>query len=269
MGEGQSDRASPSTGPNTPDVSVVIVCYRTPTDVMRCLQSVLEATAAEVVVVEVIVVDNGSGDETGASARDRFPTVRLIGLADNIGFARAVNLAATHAAGSYLLLLNPDTVMRKGAISALLACAQRHPNAGIVGGKTLTVDGDTEPSSCLGLPTTWSTLCFATGLSTILRNSATFNPEALPGWNRDDAREVGVVTGCLLLVSMEVWSRLGGFDPRFFMYGEDVDLNISVAEHDSCLTRGAAWPTLRSMNRPLRLATGPYTQCRMARRQTR
>ena len=207
-----------------PDISVLMVGYRTRAELARCLPSLF--AASEGLGVEVVLVDNASGDGTAAWVAEAFPQVNLIALEENIGFGRAVNLAAEIASGDHVLLLNPDTEVRPGALDALLRFARAHPRAGLVGGRTLTDEGATEPSSCWGRPTRWSTFCFATGLSTAFSRSPRFNPESMPGWARDDSREVGVITGCLLLASMDTWRALGGFDPRFFMYGEDTDLSL-------------------------------------------
>jgi GT2 family glycosyltransferase len=207
-----------------PEVSVILIGYKTRQELARALPSLL--TSSPGVDLEVVLVDNASGDGTVEWVGQAHPSVRVIALAENVGFARAVNLAAEAASGEYLLLLNPDTEVRPGAVDALLTFARANPRAGLVGGRTLTDDGHTEPSCCWGEPTLWSTLCFATGLSTAFRGRALFDPEALPGWERDSVREVGVVTGCLLLASATTWRELGGFDPRFFMYGEDTDLSM-------------------------------------------
>jgi GT2 family glycosyltransferase len=205
-------------------VSVLIVGYRTRDELAACLPSVF--TSSQGVTMEVVLVDNASGDGTAEWVAEAFPQVRLVALDENIGFGRAVNLAAELVRGEYVLLLNPDTVVRPGAIDALLRFARTNPQAGLVGGRTLTEAGTTEPSSCWGRPTFWSTFCFATGLSTAFSSSPLFNPELMPTWDRDDSREVGVITGCLLLTSMVTWQALGGFDPRFFMYSEDTDLSM-------------------------------------------
>ncbi len=207
-----------------PEVSILLIGYRTKDELSRCLASV--RTADPTVAYEVVLVDNASGDGTAEHIRTHFPEVRVYELAENIGFGRGVNYAASLARGRYLLLLNPDTEVRPGALRGLLECAERHPDAGLIGGRTLTDDGDVEPSCCWGAPTLWSTFCFGTGLSTFLRGNRWFDPEAMPGWDRDSEREVGIVTGCLVLVSQAVWKQLGGFDERFFMYGEDTDLSM-------------------------------------------
>jgi GT2 family glycosyltransferase len=174
----------------------------------------------------VIVVDNASGDGTADMIGADFPQVRLIALDENLGFAAGTNLAAGAAAGEHVMLLNPDTVVHEGAIANLVGFARRRPEHGLYGGRTLRPSGTVDPGSCWAQPTLWSLFCFATMLTTVFRGSAVFDPESLGGWERDSVREVGIVTGCLLLAPRTVWERLGGFDLRFFMYGEDADLAI-------------------------------------------
>jgi N-acetylglucosaminyl-diphospho-decaprenol L-rhamnosyltransferase len=198
------------------------VTYRCRDAARACLRSLEETTRD--LDAEVVVVDNASGDGTAEMIRADFPDVRLIALDRNLGFAAGVNLAAENAEGEHLLLLNPDTVVHDGAVENLVAFARSRPEAGLVGGRTLKPDGRVDPGSCWGQPSLWSLFCFATMLSTVFKNSRLFDPESLGGWERDSVREVGIVTGCLLLAPRAVWRRLGGFDLRYFMYGEDADL---------------------------------------------
>jgi hypothetical protein len=209
------------------DASVLIVSYRCRDAVLACLDSIPAGASAN--EIEVIVLDNASGDGTVEAVAEHHPGVRLIAQDENTGFAAGVNRAAEEAQGEYLLLLNPDTVVHPGAIDALLAFARTNPRHGLVGGRTVNPDGTTHPGSCWGKPTLWSTFCFATMLSTLFKRSAVFDPESLGSWQRDSVREVDIVTGCLLLVPSEVWRELEGFDTRFFMYGEDVDLALRAA----------------------------------------
>ena len=156
--------------------------------------------------------------------RSEFPDVRLLALDDNIGFAAGSNLGAQAAEGEYVLLLNPDTELVGDTLTALLAYAREHPDAGLIGGRTLNPAGELDPGSCWGAQSLWSIVCFASGASTLLKSSPLFNPESLGGWSRDTPREVDIVTGCLCLSPRAVWDELGGFDETFFMYGEDADL---------------------------------------------
>jgi N-acetylglucosaminyl-diphospho-decaprenol L-rhamnosyltransferase len=206
----------------TIDLSVVIVTYRCRDAARECLRS-LEQHRSDA-EFEVIVLDNASGDGTVEMIRAEFADVRLLALDENLGFAAGVNRAAEKAHGEYVLLLNPDTVVHDGALDNLVRFARAHPEHGLVGGRTLDPDGRVNPGSCWAQPSLWSLACFATMLSTAFRGSRLFDPEAIGGWQRDTVREVGIVTGCLLLVPRDLWRELGGFDTRFFMYGEDADL---------------------------------------------
>ncbi|HEY4621245.1 MAG TPA: glycosyltransferase family 2 protein [Gaiellaceae bacterium] len=211
----------------SPEVSVVIVTYRCREQARECLASLYEATTG--ISYEVVVLDNASNDGTVEMIRSEFPEVRLVALEENIGFGAGVNRAAGDAAGEFLLLLNPDTIVHPGTVERFVAFARSHPRHGIYGGRTLDPGGTVNPGSCWGRPTLWSLFCFATMLSTLFRGSRVFDPESLGRWQRDSVREVDVVTGCLLLATREVWDELGGFDTRFFMYGEDADLGLRAA----------------------------------------
>jgi hypothetical protein len=206
------------------DVSVIVVTYNSEMDIRGCLESVFRER--DHISQEVIVLDNNSSDRTASIVREEFPEVKLIIPQSNLGFAGGNNEAARHASGEFLLLLNPDTVILRNAIDRVVDFARAHPGHGLYGGRTLKVDGSLEPSSCWGLPGLWSLAMFATGLNTLFRHHSFFDPESLGRWKRDSVREVGVITGCFLLTEKAFWDQLGGFDERFFMYGEDTDLSL-------------------------------------------
>lgn len=207
-----------------PDVAVLIVSYNSERHIADCLRSALHE--AQRVRQEIIVLDNNSTDGTVALIREQFPQVKLITPGRNLGFAAGVNFAARHSDAEYLLLLNPDTVLLDQATDVIVEFARAHPQHGLYGGRTFKPDGSLEPSSCWGRPTLWSTFLFATGLSTLAPRNRWLDPESLGRWPRDTVREVGVITGCFLLVQRDVWRQLSGFDERYFMYGEDVDLAV-------------------------------------------
>lgn len=204
------------------EVSILVVSFNTRALTLAALDSVLAETRD--LAAEVIVVDNASHDGS-AEAIARHPLgVQLIALEQNIGFARANNLAAEAARGRYLLLLNPDTVVLDDALRRLVAFAKAWPQARIWGGRTVFADGSLNPASCWGRMTLWNLVCRACGLTGIFSRSELFNGEAYGGWQRDDIRQVDIVSGCFLLIERAFWQRLGGFDAAFFMYGEEADL---------------------------------------------
>lgn len=207
---------------DTVDLSIIVVSFNTKVMTLAALDSVYAETLD--LAYEVIVVDNASHDGSAEAIAAHPGRPRLVALAQNIGFARANNLAAASARGRQILLLNPDTIVQSRAIDLLAAFSKAHPDAKIWGGRTLFADGSLNPSSCWGRMTPWRLFCRASGLTALFPRSEWFNGEAYGGWPRNRVREVDIVSGCYFLVDRDLWQRLGGFDPLFFMYGEEADL---------------------------------------------
>jgi GT2 family glycosyltransferase len=211
-------------------LSVVIVTYRSAAVIGQCLRALRQATPE--IPTEVIVVDNASADDTVAVAAEAAPEARIIAQDDNGGFARGCGAGASAATGRWLLFLNPDTVIAPDAIRALLDCARSHPSAGIIGGRFVHEDGSIDPRSWWGKPTPWSALCFAIGLNSVLAGNPIFDREAPRPWapGLQEVRAAPVVTGAFMMLRRDLWHELGGFDPVFFMYGEDADLCLRAAK---------------------------------------
>jgi GT2 family glycosyltransferase len=204
------------------DVSIIVVSYNTRELTLACLESVYRET--QDVSFEIIVVDNASEDASAKSIKESFPQVTLIARDENLGFAGGNNVAGAEATGKYVLLLNPDTIVLDRAIDKLVHFAVGHPEARIYGGRTLYENGSLNPSSCHRKPSLWGILCQALGVSAAFRKSTILNPDAYGGWKRDTVRTVDVISGCFLLLERELWELLEGFDLRYFMYCEEVDL---------------------------------------------
>lgn len=203
-----------------PGVHGVVVTHNSRSDITRCLLS-LESQWAD---LQVTIVDNASTDGTPQTIARDVPDARLFSNETNAGFAQAVNTAVAQAEGfEFVLLVNPDAVLRADTIDALLALAMRFPNAGLYGGRMSDLHGALDSTSCLARPSVWQAMAFGLGLS-VIRGAPVLDPDSLGGWARTGTREVPVLTAGCLLISAELWRRLGGFDPVFFLYGEDVDL---------------------------------------------
>ncbi len=213
-------------------LSILIVNYNTREVTLDCLESLYAHPPA--VPFEVIMVDNASKDGSAEAFANHYPQVRLIDSKDNLGFAKANNVAALEATGDRMLLLNPDTIVLPGSLDALWAFAQREPERGIWGGRTLFEDGTLNPTSCWGRITLWSLFCSAFGLTWMFPRSRIFNPESYGDWDRGTERPVDIVTGCFLLIDRSLWQQLNGFDPLFFMYAEEADLCLRAKRLRAC-----------------------------------
>ena len=199
------------------DVSIIIVNHNTRNMAIDCIKSVIEQTKA--VTYELIVLDSGSTDGSVEAIQSEFPHISLIASPEDVGFATANNIAAKRARGRKLLLLNPDTIILDRAIDRLHEFAERRPECKIWGGRTLFADGSLNVS-CRPDITLLSLFCFASGLN------AFFDLDTYGAWKVDTERPVDMVVGCFLLIDHDLWRGLGGFDPIFFMFGEEADFCI-------------------------------------------
>ncbi|HRA64533.1 MAG: glycosyltransferase family 2 protein [Caldilinea sp.] len=199
------------------DLSVIILTHNTCDLTRRCLRSLAAAPAAPY-SSEVIVVDNASTDDTIAMVAQEFPTVRVIANDANEGFARGNNIGLAAAAGRYLLLLNSDTEVLPGALAALVHFMDTHRGAGGAGPMLLNTDGSLQPSG-RNLPTPLSVLVDTTKIFRLWKRDLYRDPR------RDYSQvvRVGEISGAALLVRRECYHQVGGLDPAFFAYYEDVD----------------------------------------------
>jgi hypothetical protein len=202
-------------------VSIVIVSWNVKSYLIDCIESILRYPAA--CTVEIIVVDNASTDGTAEAVREKFPSVCVIANAENTGFARANNQGAAAATGEYLFILNPDTLLPADTLDTLVAFMDRAPDIAMCGPRVLN-DDRTIQRSVRGFPT-WSA---AFGRYTILKYLGLFKA-SLERWrcrrfDYNTQADVEQLIGAALLIRRTVFERLGGFDERFFMYYEEVDL---------------------------------------------
>lgn len=204
------------------DLSIIIVSYNARADLERCLESLHAAPPAS--AHEIIVVDNASSDGSADAAR-RWPDVRVIETGSNLGFGRANNVGIRASAGKYLLLLNNDTIVPPGAVDALLAELQRHPDVAIVGPRLIDGEGRAELSfgRMLGPWTEWRQ-------KRLVRGHARRVPRISSVVDRLTRREHSPdwVSGACLLVRRPDADAVGLFDERYQLYTEDVDFCASV-----------------------------------------
>jgi GT2 family glycosyltransferase len=207
----------PPISNDRPDVSVVVVNYNTGHLLGRLFEA-LEASRGTL-KVQTIVVDNASRDGSVEILRTRHPHAELIENTTNVGFGRANNQALALARGRYVLLLNTDAFVSPDTLTKTVAFMDAHADCGVLGVKLVGEDGRLQPS-CRYFPTPWNVFLAATGFARLFPRARLVDDLS---WNHAAVRECDWVPGCYYLVRREVIEHVGLFDPRYFLYYEEVD----------------------------------------------
>jgi hypothetical protein len=202
----------------TESLTVVISNWGTPELTIRSARALI---ADGVPAARVVVVDNGSQDDSYARFEVELAECELVGLEQNIGFARAVNLGARTLPGDAYLFVNNDAFVEKaGSVEALLACLGDE-QVGVVAPRVVNQDLTLQPT-VVPASSPLVELVRASGLSRFLPNA--LQPAWSTHWDHSAAREIKAVNGAVILVRDRTWEDLGGFDEQAYMYAEDLDL---------------------------------------------
>lgn len=210
----------------TVKLSVIIVNYNVKYFLEQCLLSLEQAAMG--VEHEVIVVDNASDDGSTEYITSRFPKIKWIASAENLGFSRANNLAFTHARGEYVLMLNPDTIVTREAVGGCVAFMDENPDVGATGVKMINKDGGFALESRRGIVTPWVGLCKATGLSKKYPKSRLFGHYYMSYLPEDEPNPIEMVSGAFMFLRHSKLKEVGFIDEKFFMYWEDSDLSYRI-----------------------------------------
>lgn len=208
-------------------LSVVIVNYNVCYFLEQCLAS-LQA-ALKNISSEIIVVDNHSTDNSRDYLPLRFPGVRFIWNESNPGFSRANNQGAAMARGEYLLILNPDTILPETCLETALDFIRSHPDAGAVGMRMFDGRFRYLPESKRGLPDFATAFFKLSGLIRLFPTHPRIGRYYLGHLSPDKIHPIEVLAGAFMLIPRAAYLRVGGFDERYFMYGEDIDLSYSLS----------------------------------------
>jgi len=220
---------------NIPDLSVAIVTYNSHALIVACLDALFTTTGG--LDIQVFVVDSGSTDKTADLVAERYRQVNLI-RTNNIGFSAGNNLALPHCTGARIMLLNPDTVVHEGAITALMNYLDRNPGSGAVGARLQWENGQIQDHCAHNLPTAWNMLLWLFLLdqlemrvrfhgrrtrSAIPPRATLFDGFALRSWTRDRSTEVRYLSGASLMMRREVFDQIGLLDASSPLYLDDID----------------------------------------------
>lgn len=208
------------------DLSIVIVNYNVRLLLEACLNSVLQACKG--LNTEIIVVDNQSTDGSETYLPIRFPMVRFTWLKENKGFAVACNIGWKQSTGRFVLFLNPDTVIPEDALRKCLDFMDNQADCGALGVRMVNGEGAFLRESKRGFPGLRNSFCKMVGLTNLFPRSAFFAGYYLGHLPEMKTNRIDVLSGAFLLLRREVLEKTGGFDERYFMYGEDIDLSYQV-----------------------------------------
>lgn len=204
-------------------LSIIIVNHNVRCFLEQCLLSVRRG--AEDIRHEVIVVDNASRDDSRSYLPERFPEVRFVWNEMNSGFGRACNQGTALSSGEYILYLNPDTIVSEDCLRRCLEHLGGHPSAGALGVRMHDGSGRYLRESKRSYPSPTTAFLKLSGLSSLFPESPFFARYDLGNRDAYASCRADVLAGAFMLVRREALQAAGGFDERFFMYGEDIDLS--------------------------------------------
>lgn len=201
-------------------ISVIIVSWNARDYLRDCLNSICQ-TGADC-IQEVIVVDNASKDGSPEMVGEEFPEATLIRAGENLGFARANNLAMKCAKGSVFALVNSDVIVHQGCLETLAAFLDHHNDVGLVGPRVIGGDGKLQ-RTCRKVPNVWNTVCRILSLDRVFPDWQIFSGFEVSYRNHENCAEAEVLSGCFCVVRKKAVDEVGGMDEQFFFYAEDID----------------------------------------------
>jgi N-acetylglucosaminyl-diphospho-decaprenol L-rhamnosyltransferase len=205
------------------DLSIIIVNWNVKELLRSCLASLSdERRLLPHLTSEIIVVDSASSDGSPEMVRQEFPHVRLIASDKNLGYAGGNNAGVAAGHGRYLFLLNPDTVVKPGALAELVGYLDAHPTVGALGPQLLWPDG-TVQSSRRRFPSRASLFWESTLLGQWFPHNRASRRYHLADQLPDHPQQVDWVVGAAILVRRTAWQQIGPIDESFFMYFEETD----------------------------------------------
>ena len=199
------------------NLTVMLVSYNSASllpQAIGCLRS-----AASETKLDILVVDNASRDDSLSVINRECSDCKLIVNTTNVGFGRANNQLLDHFRGGYALLLNTDAFVSPDTLSKTISYMESHPDCGVLGVRLIGRDGDLQPS-CRYFPTPFNVFLSRTGLTKLFPGVRLVDDMH---WDHASERECDWVPGCYYLIRREVIDQVGLFDPRYFLYYEEVD----------------------------------------------
>lgn len=211
------------------DLSIIIVNYNVKEFLLNLLDSLQKASKN--ISYEIIVVDNNSNDKSIEAVNKKYPSIITIKNNSNLGFGVANNQALKIAKGKYLLLINPDTIVKENTLDVMLNFMKDNQEIGVAGCKVLNPNGTIQLACRRSFPKPWVSFTKIIGLSALFPKSKLFAKYNLTYLNENQSYEVDAISGSFMMLSRKAYEKVGGFDSDFFMYGEDLDLCYRIKQN--------------------------------------
>ena len=213
-------------------LSVVIVNYNVKYFLKQCLSSVFGSqrrlACDSELGLDVWVVDNDSVDGSVEMVRSEFPDVHVIENHENVGFAKANNMALAQATGDCLLLLNPDTIVESDTFVRCVDFMQSHADCGGLCVKMVDGEGRYLKESKRGFPTPEASFYKISGLIHLFPKSKKIAAYYMGHLPDDETNEIEIMPGAFIMFRRQVYEQIGGLDESYFMYGEDIDFSWRI-----------------------------------------
>lgn len=210
---------------NLKQLSIIIVNYNVKDLLKNCIQSCLHAI--KTIDAEIIIVDNNSNDGSKEFITRVFPQVKWIQNSANLGFSKANNIGVSYSKGNYLLILNPDTIVKPDVFEKIIPFAEHAKKFGALGVRITDENNHYRPESKRNYPNpknTFDKLFSQLFFSKSKKSKGYYNTEL----GEYDIGKVEILTGCFFFTTKKIYTEVGGFDEAYFMYGEDIDLSYTI-----------------------------------------
>ena len=209
-------------------LSVIVVSYNVRDLLLQCLERVERASKG--LDVEVFVVDNASSDGSAEAVSKAFPYITVIQNTENVGFAKANNIAIRKSDSQYILLLNPDLFIEEDTLRQVLAEADQLENWGAIGVRMIDREGNFLKESKRNRPTLWRSFCKITGLTKLIPTCPVFASYYNVRLKEGEKGMTGVLCGAFMLLNYAALKEKALLPECYFMFGEDVDLSVSILD---------------------------------------
>ena len=211
------------------EFDIVIINWNSGTQLKECITSIYNSRKTNCDLNKIVVVDNASSDKSIEILNQDIQNLKLIYNNENLGFGKACNQGAKECSSEFILFLNPDMLVYEDTFLKLFEYIEKvsNPEVAVYGVQLLNANGNIQ-KSCATFPTLWNFFVRSSGLNKI--NQQLFKPYIMEYWNHQESRAVNHVIGAFYLIQRDIFTHLGGFDERYFVYSEDLDLSKRVKD---------------------------------------